>query len=132
MVIPMEKKIKRVLLVEDNLPVLQALCEHLSEDFDVISATNGEEALELLSGEYFGKVNIVVTDIIMPIMDGLELTKKIKKDYPGLPVIVITGYSQKKTAKAAGNKADYFLKKPFDVAELIVKINEILNGKGKK
>lgn len=129
----MDKKIKRVLLVEDNLPVLQALCDHLSENFDVISAINGEAALELLSGEYTDNVDIVVTDIIMPVMDGLELTKTIKKDYPGIPVICITGYGKKKAAKTASNKADFVFKKPFDVGELIIKIDELLeNKRGKK
>ena len=86
-----EKKDNRptVLVVEDNPDMLAFVVRQLSKEYTVLTATNGAEALQVLDGNY---VNLVVSDVVMPVMDGFELCKTIKSDlnYSHIPVILLT------------------------------------------
>ena len=78
-----------VLVVEDNPDMLTFVVRQLSRDYTVLTATNGAEALKVLDGNY---VNLVISDVVMPVMDGFELCKTIKSDlnYSHIPVILLT------------------------------------------
>ncbi len=95
-----DKSIKRILLVEDEPLINQLICEKLEDHkkFRIThSVTNGKEALLLLK-KY--KYDLVITDIDMPEMDGFELSKIIKRDYPNLKVLAISMYTSDERLKA--------------------------------
>lgn len=84
-----------ILLVEDEYYLRQAI-KHIIEESDdsfrvIAEATNGEEAIDILKKE---SIHIVITDIQMPVMDGLALSKHIKNAYPDIIVIILTGYAE--------------------------------------
>ncbi|MGH8003346.1 MAG: response regulator [Limisphaerales bacterium] len=113
----MENEARRVLIVDDN-PNMSNLLSDMLEVFDFSSqrAADGEEALSLLNQEGF---SLLITDLRMPKMTGLELLKAVKDKYPKLPVVVITGYSTEATEQELVDaKADGFLNKPFRMNDI--------------
>lgn len=102
---------KKILLVDDDLHILQLVTIHLSQaGYDVIQAKHGSEALERLQEE---DIALAVVDVMMPFIDGYTLTKEIRRLYD-LPVILLTAKSQiedKEEGFAAGT--DDYLVKPF-------------------
>ena len=109
--------VRTVLIVDDSQDLTEVAAEFLRIfDYTVYTASNGVEALERLKTS---PVGIVVSDIHMPGMDGLTLMSEIKTRYPGLPVVLITGFSVSEARKIALNKgADAFVAKPFRMKEL--------------
>ncbi|PCJ62824.1 MAG: hypothetical protein COA79_01490 [Planctomycetota bacterium] len=119
-----------ILLVDDNDELREFLVEVLShENYTVAEANNGREALKLLASQSF---DLVITDILMPEMEGIELVKNIKKDYPGLKLIGMTGGGElgdaDKVKRMTKNFFTCFLKKPFDTKEFLEKIKSSLNS----
>jgi len=85
---------KKLLIVDDSadtLRVLQEICEISLENLQVIARQSAQDALELLEHE---KVDLILTDIEMPEMSGVELIKHVQEKYPTLPIIVITAYQE--------------------------------------
>ncbi|MBF0230127.1 MAG: sigma-54-dependent Fis family transcriptional regulator [Desulfamplus sp.] len=115
-----------VLIVDDNESIIESLEGILSDDgFEVLHAFNGYDALkkiETLSPD------IVLLDIWMPGMDGIETLKEIKKEYPNLPVVMITGHGTIEAAVDATKSGAFdFLEKPLSIDRVIVTINNALN-----
>ncbi len=106
----------RILVVDDELNmrlVLQAMLR--KEGLDVLLAADGLEALKVLKRE---EVSAVVTDLKMPKLDGMGLLDAIRKDQPGLPVIMITAYGTIATAVDALKKGAFdYITKPFEQDE---------------
>ncbi|HUE39677.1 MAG TPA: response regulator, partial [Candidatus Binatia bacterium] len=78
---------KRVLAVDDELGVRESIRILLSADYDVASVASGDAALEAIQRE---RPHLVLLDIIMPGMDGMELLERIRATDPGLPVVILT------------------------------------------
>ena len=116
----------RVLLVDDDPGVLQLLSMRLEAlNFEVICADGGETALAKLQTE---SANIVISDLRMDGMDGIELFEKIQHRYPSIPVIVLTEHGSIKEAVSATQKGVFsFLTKPVDKDELLSSIQQALN-----
>jgi len=107
----------QILIVDDN-PHMSSLLSDILDFFDykTMGAKDGEEALKILTE---GPFSMVITDLRMPRMGGMDLLRSIKDKFPHLPVVVITGFgtdSSKSDAFAA--QADGFLAKPFKVEEI--------------
>jgi two-component system, NtrC family, response regulator PilR len=116
---------KKILIVDDN-PNMSVLLSDILEifDFEGLHAADGDEALDKLRR---GKYDMVFTDLRMPKMDGLDLLKAIKSEHPGLPVVVVTGYSLAETRdEVLSEKADGFLSKPFKVNEIQALLTSLL------
>ena len=91
----------------------------------VLRAENGEKAVELVANRE--DIDLVLMDLKMPVMDGYEATKIIKKAYPLLPIIALTAYSQDSDReKALSCGCSDFISKPFDRKELIEKMRQLL------
>lgn len=107
-----------VLVVEDNSDMLAFVVRQLSKVYTILTATNGAEALQVLDGNY---VSLVVSDVVMPVMDGFELCKTIKSDlnYSHIPVILLTAKTNIQS-KIEGMElgADAYIEKPFSVEYL--------------
>jgi len=117
-----EKNFIRILIAEDERPFRVLLFEELQEENRLVkTAANGLEALELLKKEDF---DLLITDLKMPQMGGIELLKEAKKLRPELLVIVITGYASLETAILALKEGAYdYIRKPFSLEELKVSVN---------
>lgn len=122
----------KVLLVEDNQQLLTTLIDFLSHmNYNVVSASDGLQGLKLLETETEG-FDLVVTDLVMPIISGNYLIQIIKKKFPKLPVIAITGWGQYPEAFAIETQADKVLEKPFELPELDNAITDLLAPKTQK
>lgn len=108
----------RILVVDDDKDVLSMLSRHFRyAGFEVQTAANGEEALQILAEL---KIDIVISDIIMPVMNGIEMLRTIKAEYPMIRVIMISGRVSLDNALACMRLgADIFVGKPLeDLSEL--------------
>ena len=116
--------VPKILIVEDDVAVNKLLTKSLTTSgFKNISVESAEEAEKILSNE---DINIVITDIRLPGMDGIQLTKKIKKKYD-LGVIVMTAYSSEYSyVDAIQNGASDLIFKPIRLNELILRINRVV------
>ena len=118
-----------VLVVEDNTELLTLMKNILSGHFNVKTAVNGEKAQRIIEKT---ALDVVVTDVMMPVMNGIELTKWIKSndDYSQLPVIMLTA----KTSDEDRNEgykvgADEYITKPFNLSELLIRIKNIIGNR---
>jgi len=118
---------KRILIVEDELQIRQIVKLTLQlENFEVMEAPNGQAALELILVQ---KPDLIITDIMMPEMDGIEFFLNLKENdqLSGIPVIVLTVKSQFEDIKYASILGmDEYVTKPFDPRDLIKRIKEKL------
>ena len=110
-------KVLKVLIVDDNDQMSSLLADILELfDYQTQQARDGEEALQCLKQDNF---NLVITDLKMPRMSGTELLKIIKKAYPQLPVVVISGLTPGNTQNIIiSEQADGYLHKPFTVEQI--------------
>ncbi|WP_434547865.1 response regulator [Pseudomonas putida] len=112
----------RVLLVEDNLQVGEITVKLLNElGYDAQLAGDAASAIELLE-HHLDKIDVVVTDVVMPGMSGLELGDFITEKWPALPVVLASGYSHA-LAKNARHKFR-LLKKPYSINELVAALSQ--------
>src|SRR5690554_1514060 len=107
----------RILVVEDDLNLREAIVDTLKlKNFDVVEAAHGIEGLHAVRTK---QLDLVLTDINMPGMDGIELLQHIKQEFPWLPVILMTAYGDVSQAvKAMQLGANDYLMKPFELKEL--------------
>ncbi len=119
--------IKKVLIVDDDQEMLMALKEGLEkydDTFSVLMAGDGMIAVEKLKQN---TISLIVTDLKMPVMDGFSLLAHVMEKYPGIPVIIITGYSTPEMEKlAAKGGAVGYIEKPFMINHLAKQIMETL------
>ena len=116
-----------ILLVEDN-PDVRSLLRSvlLKRGYSVLEAENGREAMEVVEG-YSRPVDLLVTDIVMPEMNGREIASLIARKYPDIRVLLISGYTEE-AAQRPGilDPGTPFLEKPFSVDEFMNKVQEVL------
>jgi len=115
-----------ILIVDDERNILQSLGGLLSDEgFEVLKAPNGYEALKIIDSE---PPDLVLLDIWMPGLDGIETLKQIKSENSLIPVVMITGHGTIETAvKATKFGAFDFIEKPLSIDKVIVAINNALN-----
>ena len=118
-----------ILVVDDNEEILDFLERNLNEKYTILTAVNGQEALKILSAEV---IQLVITDVMMPVMDGFELCKMIKTnvEYSHIPVILLTAKTTIQS-KVDGLElgADAYIDKPFSKEHLRAQIASLLNNR---
>lgn len=108
----------KILIIDDTEEVLSALCKYFSQkDYTVLSAANGLDGLKIIETEK-DDLDIVITDLVLPNISGVAVISIVKKKYPLLPVIAITGWGEHPEALAKEAKADLVMEKPFKLPEL--------------
>jgi len=120
---------RKILVVEDDNDLRLFLRNELLENFDVIQAKDGDEGLKLA---FFNNPDLIISDIMMPNMDGIEFCKNIKSDdrTSHLPVILLTArHSQEKQIEGLCSGADDYIFKPFNSVVLKTRINNLLNSR---
>lgn len=118
-----------VLLVDDEVPFVETMTKRLTKrDLDVSTAFNGQEALDKL--EKSRSIEVVILDVKMPGIDGLETLKRIRKKYPLVEVVMLTGHATVESA-IDGMKLGAFdyLMKPCEMDILITKVGEAAKKK---
>ena len=119
----------RILVAEDNPELLMLMQHMLKKNYRVLVAKNGKEALKIV---HKTPLDLIVSDVMMPEMDGFELTQKVKEDpnYSHLPVILLTANNQvDEQEKALKIGADEYLTKPFRLGELKLRIDNIIENR---
>jgi len=115
----------RVLVVDDEPAVLQLLLRSLeARGHDVVAAPHARKALELVKCKTCPRIDLVVSDVLMPDMNGPELVREIAQEIPGVAALFISGLTaaEKLPAGAA------FLRKPFSLTELMGKVDDLLQA----
>ncbi|MCB2230435.1 response regulator [bacterium] len=116
---------KRILIVDDN-PNMSSLLQEMLEVFDYESVRAGDGA-EALSELEKGNFSMVITDMRMPNMSGLELISEVKSRFPKMPVVLISGYSVSEIdAQPGSHRADGFLGKPLMMSDIEKMLNTLL------
>ncbi len=113
----------RVLLVDDEPELVYTVAERLTlRGIEAVALTNGDDALKLLEKKEF---DVVVLDVKMPGIDGIDLTKRIKDLYPKIRIILLTGRgSKEESLKGLNEGASDYLVKPIDIETLIEKMGK--------
>jgi sigma-B regulation protein RsbU (phosphoserine phosphatase) len=126
------KSVKSKILVVDDVPQNVRLLEVSlrPEGYEVISAYNGQEALDKVDAEH---PDLILLDIMMPVMDGNEVCRRIRKNYHNrwIPIVMITAYEggTEKKIESLNDGADDFIKKPVDRYELLARVHSLLRIK---
>ena len=124
-----QKQTATILLAEDDPVVRTMVIEILKlEGFRVISAADGQEAYDYFK-EDPAAIDLILTDVVMPRMNGKELGRQCREDVPGMRVLFMSGYVDNRLNPEEDLKGDAdFIAKPFRPAELLSKVKDLLDG----
>jgi len=116
-----------VLLVEDE-PMVRTVAERAltRHGYQVLTATNGEEALEII--DRGDEIALLISDVVMPLMDGPTMVREARKTRPDLPILFMSGYAEEQLRKSIDIANVAFLPKPFSVQELAEAVRKALAG----
>jgi len=116
-----------VLLVEDE-PMVRTVAERAltRHGYQVLTANNGEEALEIV--ERGDEIALLISDVVMPVMDGPTMVREARKTRPDLPILFMSGYAEEQLRKSIDIANVAFLPKPFSVQELAEAVRKALAG----
>lgn len=114
-----------VLVCEDDRNIRKLISEYLFQDgYTVFESSNGEEALEALCENH---IDLLITDIMMPEMDGFELVSEVRKSGTEIPVLIITAKASMEDKKTGfGCGADDYMVKPIDMEEMLLRVSALL------
>jgi two-component system cell cycle sensor histidine kinase/response regulator CckA len=117
----------RILLVEDE-DMVRAVAERAltRQGYTVTTASDGDEGLEIV--EEGGEFDLVVSDVVMPSMDGPAMAREIRKQAPNVPVLFMSGYAEEQLRNDIDIENMHFLAKPFSVSQIADKVAEILRA----
>ena len=116
---------KTILIIEDDVSILRGLKDNLEyEGYSVLTETNGDNGLNTARGS---STDLILLDIMLPGINGFEICRKIKKEKPDLPIIMITARgSEMDKVGGLDLGADDYLTKPFSIPELLARIRAVL------
>ncbi len=114
-----------LLVVEDDRPLQRMMCAFLGlNGYQTLSASNGEEALNTIDRVM---PDLVIADVMMPVMDGWQLTAELRRGYPLLPIILVTARDTIEDKRMGFSRgADDYLTKPVDLDELLLHVEDLL------
>ena len=118
-----------IMLVDDEIPFVETMTKRLEKrKLNIISAHSGQEALDKLSVNR--NVDVVVLDVKMPGIDGIETLKEIKRNFPLMEVVMLTGHATVESAIEGMKQGAYdYLMKPCDIEQLMTKVKEATQKK---
>ena len=119
----------KVLIIDDESDVRDVLKFHLSDsNYQVIEAENGQEGIELLkSGDNLSNVGVIICDIRMPKVNGIECIQYIRQEAPGIPIVVVTGFPDTQMAVNLMNEGvKEYLVKPVEKEKLVATVEKLV------
>ncbi len=115
-----------ILLVEDEAIVREVTCEVLEHaGYDVLPSSGSEEALRVTT-EYPGKIDLLLTDVIMPGMNGADLAQRLQSRQPDLVAVFMSGYAESDVVHHMKRRSVIHIQKPFTVGLLLARVAEAL------
>lgn len=115
---------RKILIVDDNPNMSSLLCEMLEVfDYESVRAADGHQALTELGK---GGIAMVITDVRMPNMGGVELLHLVKDKFPRLPVVLISGYANNLDSQSGVHRADGYLGKPLMMSDIERLLTQLL------
>jgi len=119
----------RILIIDDSKEVVAVLKEFFERKYETLTAYDGFEGLQLFE-EYENSIDLVITDLLMPELSGFGMISILKRKYPGIPIIVITGYRGNVEGLGVKLEADQVFEKPFQISELDKLVSKLLTARG--
>jgi signal transduction histidine kinase/ligand-binding sensor domain-containing protein/CheY-like chemotaxis protein len=120
-----------ILVAEDEAPLRETVCRYLRNlGYTVVEASSGDEALSV-AAQCADRIDLLVTDIIMPKMNGGELSRRLRERDSEIKIIYMSGYTDDETVLACIKEGEPFLQKPFRLAVLANKISKLLTDAGR-
>ena len=119
----------KLLIIEDNVELLVLMQQLLGQKYRVTTASNGQEGLDIINNS---ELDLIISDVMMPVMDGYELTRRVKEDpnTSHLPIILLTAKTQEEDrTEALKIGADDYVTKPFKLSDLELRINNIIENR---
>jgi len=123
----MEKR-HQILLIDDSKETVEGLKSFLDKKYEVYTACNGLEGLKAFD-ENEKKPDLVITDLVLPMISGFGLISLLKQQSPQTPVIAMTGWGKHPSELATEAKADMILMKPFELEDLDRSVSRLLSAK---
>jgi CheY-like chemotaxis protein len=118
-----------VLLVDDEPLVREVVSRTLRDvGYVVLEASNGFDAIRIASEPATERIGLLITDVMMPLMRGDDLAKKVRLIHPDVKVIFVTGYGEDSVVGSQKTHTETILEKPFAPSVLVSKIRELLDG----
>ena len=119
---------RSILIVEDE-PMVRTVAERAltRHGYKVLTANNGEEALEVI--DQGDEIALLISDVVMPLMDGPTMVREARKTRPDLPILFMSGYAEEQLRKSIDIDNVAFLPKPFSVQELAEAVRKALSNK---
>ena len=127
--LPKERLALTILVVEDNADMRGYIRSILRDYYNVLEATNGAEALDVLNNQ---SVDFIISDLMMPVMDGIELSRRVKEAFAisHIPFLMLTAKTSPETRlESYRTGVDEYLLKPFDETLLLTRIENILDNR---
>ena len=118
----------RILIIDDSEATVDGIKSFLDERYEVFTATNGMDGLKELEGNE-NLFDLVITDLVMPLVGGVEVVSLLKQKSPRTPIIVMTGWEQHAKDMPSEAKADLVLVKPFDLEDLDRSVSRLLSAR---
>jgi DNA-binding NtrC family response regulator len=122
------KEKPKILVIDDSKETVAGLQSFFTNKYQVLTAENGLDGLKHFEKDDNG-IDLVITDLVMPDISGVGVISIVKKKYPGIPVIAITGWGEHPEALATEADADLVLEKPFELTELDKHVTDMLARK---
>jgi DNA-binding response OmpR family regulator len=118
-----------ILIIDDSKEIVAVLKEFFERKYETLTAYDGFEGLQLFE-EYENSIDLVITDLLMPELSGFGMISILKRKYPGIPIIVITGYRGNVEGLGIKLEADQVIEKPFRISELDKLVSKLLTDRG--
>jgi DNA-binding NtrC family response regulator len=115
----------KILVIDDSKETVAGLQSFFGQKYEVLTAENGLDGLKHFE-ETETDIDLVITDLVMPDISGVGVISIVKKKYPGVPVIAITGWGEHPEALATEADADLVMEKPFELDELDQQVSDML------
>jgi len=118
----------RILIIDDSKEIVAGLRSFFEKKYETLTAQNGFDGLQALE-QYEDSIDLVITDLMMPELSGVGVISILKKKYPMIPIIAITGW--RGDLEAAGSKIDanQVFEKPFEISELDISVSKLLTSR---
>jgi len=118
----------RLLIVEDE-DMVRAVAERAltRQGYKVVTAADGEEGLERLREAPEGHFDLIVSDVVMPVMDGLAMAREVRKGHPTLPILFMSGYAEAQLRQSIDVPHMHFIAKPFSVQQIVEAVGHALS-----
>jgi DNA-binding NtrC family response regulator len=120
--------IRRLVLVVDDEPHIRSLLKSIlqRENYDVLEASNGQEALDLCAAQV-PEIELLLTDIVMPVLDGIQLAERVASTYPNVRVLYMSGKCDIEAVERDIEERGFgFIRKPFAIDELLHTVRKLL------